>query len=255
MGVATLHVEGISVAYRQDLVLREVTLPPLRAGEVTSVIGPNAAGKSTLLRCIAGFHKMTGQVRITGGAEDRAGRRDRILYLPQDPPPRSSITVFGAVELAHRLSGGPRRAEDSADIALVLARLDLDELATRRLSELSGGQRQMVALAQAVIRRPDVLLLDEPTSSLDLRNQLEVLQIVREIARRQPTAVLTVIHDLGLAARIADQVVVLDRGSVHSTGTPAEVITRDMLKEVYRVDGVVHASDAGALSVAVSHGL
>lgn len=251
MDVVTLHVEGISAGYRGDPVLRDVTLPPLRAGEVTSVIGPNAAGKSTLLRCIAGFHKMAGQVRLSGGT---GGRRDRILYLPQDPPPRSSITVFGAVELAHRLSSGPHHADDD-EIAMVLARLDLDDLATRRLADLSGGQRQMVALAQAVIRRPDVLLLDEPTSSLDLRNQLEVLQVVRAIARHQPAAVLTVVHDLGLAARIADQVVVLDRGSVHSTGTPEDVITRDLLREVYRVDGIVHTTDTGALSVAVLHGL
>ena len=253
MGVATLHVEGISVAYRRNPVLHEVTLPLLRAGEVTSVIGPNAAGKSTLLRSIAGFCARDGQVRVTGG--ERPGRRDRILYLPQDPPPRSSITVFGAVELAHRLGGGPRRAGDGTDVAMVLARLDLDALATRRLSELSGGQRQMVALAQAVIRRPDVLLLDEPTSSLDLRNQLEVLEVVRGIARRQPAAVLTVVHDLGLAARIADQVVVLDHGRVHSVGTPAEVITRDMLRQVYRVEGTVHVTEAGSVSVAVSHSL
>ncbi|GAB3560784.1 ABC transporter ATP-binding protein [Arthrobacter alkaliphilus] len=255
MGIATLHVEKLSFNYRREPVLRDITLPPLQSGKITAVIGPNAAGKSTLLRCIAGFHKTTGHVRFSEDVSSHRSLRDRILYLPQDPPPRSSITVFGAVELAHRLGGGPHRTQDDLDIAMVLARLGLENLATRRLSDLSGGQRQMVALAQAVIRRPDVLLLDEPTSSLDLRNQLEVLRIVREIACDQAVAVLTVIHDLGLAARIADQVVVLDRGVVRSAGAPAEVITRNMLREVYRVDGIVHTTDAGDLSVAVSHGI
>jgi iron complex transport system ATP-binding protein len=118
--------------------------------------------------------------------------------------------------------------------------LDLDELATRPISELSGGQRQLVGLAQAVVRRPAVLLLDEPTSNLDLRNQLHILTLVRHLAADQPTAVLTTVHDLNLTARFADQVVVLHQGAVHAAGTPADVITPAMLREVYRVEGQVH---------------
>lgn len=247
-----LRVENLGCGYGRTRVLHNVTLPPVRAGEVTAVIGPNAAGKSTLLRGIAGLHRADGTVRVDGGHPHRTG--GGILYLPQDPPPPSSITVFEAVLLARRLGrGGGGDAE--AQVATTLVELRLDHLPTRRLSDLSGGQRQLVSLAQAVTRRPDALLLDEPTSSLDLSNQLRVLRFVRDLARRQPAAVLTVIHDLALAARIADQVVVLRDGATYAHGTPAEVITPEMLRDVYRVAATVHTPADGGLTVSVTDSL
>ena len=244
----TLNVEDLTFAYGRTPVLRDVTLPPVRATEITAVIGPNAAGKSTLLRCIAGFRRARGTISIDGSTT-----RGGVLYMPQDPPAPSSITVFEAVLVAHRLSGTRgTAAEHERHVAATLAELQLDDLATRRLADLSGGQRQMVGLAQAVTRRPDVLLLDEPTSSLDLRNQLQVLRLVRRIAEGQPAAVLAIVHDLALAARIADQVVVLHDGAVYAHGRPAEVITAEMMKDVYQVLGAVHIMPDGTLTVAVT---
>ncbi|MFE3170292.1 ABC transporter ATP-binding protein [Amycolatopsis sp. NPDC059090] len=241
----TLRVERLGFEYGRTPVLREVTLPEVRAAEVTAVIGPNGSGKSTLLRCVAGFHRARGRVRVSGDGE--------ILYLPQDPPPPSSLTVFEAVLVARRVgASGSGRREHEARVAETLAALDLDGLAGRRLSELSGGQRQMVGLAQAMIRRPGVLLLDEPTSNLDLRNQFRVLRSVRDLARNQPAAVLAVVHDLSLAARIADRIVVLHNGTVHSHGSPAEVLTTAMLSEVYQVDGTVQRAGNGVLTVAIA---
>ncbi|MBN9741419.1 ABC transporter ATP-binding protein [Amycolatopsis sp. A1MSW2902] len=250
----TLHVERLAFGYGRTPVLREVTLPEVRAPEVTAIVGPNGSGKSTLLRCVAGFHRVRGHVRLSG--RDAAARPDGggILYLPQDPPPPSSLTVFEAVLVARKLGGGGRRDHDDR-VAATLLRLGLDGFATRRLSDLSGGQRQMVGLAQAMTRRPDVLLLDEPTSNLDLRNQLRVLRIVREFARDQPAAVVAVVHDLSLAARIADRIVVLHEGTVHSSGSPAEVITADMLGEVYEVEGTVQHAANGVLTVAIADSL
>ncbi|MCG3752598.1 ABC transporter ATP-binding protein [Amycolatopsis sp. Poz14] len=245
-----MHVERLAFGYGRTPVLREVTLPEVRAPEVTAIVGPNGSGKSTLLRCVAGFHRVRGRVRLSG--RDAAARPDGggILYLPQDPPPPSSLTVFEAVLVARKLGGGRRDHDDR--VAATLLTLGLDGLATRRLSDLSGGQRQMVGLAQAMTRRPDVLLLDEPTSNLDLRNQLRVLRIVRELARDQPAAVVAVVHDLSLAARIADRIVVLHEGTVHSSGSPAEVITADLLGEVYEVEGTVQHAANGVLTVAIA---
>ncbi|WP_020500295.1 ABC transporter ATP-binding protein, partial [Sciscionella marina] len=213
--------------------------------------------KSTLLRCIAGFHRCESQIRMTddNGADSRRRHGD-ILYLPQDPPPPSSLTVFEAVLLARRLGGiAGTRSQHENRVADTLAELHLDELATRRLADLSGGQRQMVSLAQAIVRRPDVLLLDEPTSNLDLRNQLQVLRLVRHIARTQPAVVLAVVHDLTLAARIADHVVALADGDIYATGAPAEVITTGLLEDVYYVTGSVHTADDGTLAVAATDSL
>lgn len=247
---ATLEVADLRFGYGRTPVLRGVTLPPVRAGEVTAVIGPNAAGKSTLLRCIAGLHRAQGQVRVTGGNDGG------VLYLPQDPPPPSSITVFDAVLLARRLGrAGGSLARDESQVATTLAEMDLAEIATRRLTDLSGGQRQLVGLAQAVVRRPDVLMLDEPTSNLDLRNQLQVLRLVREIAQAQPVAVLATVHDLALAARMADTVVVLRAGSVYASGPPAEVVTSAMIRDVYQVAASVHVDDDGVLAVAAMESL
>ncbi|GAA3546333.1 ABC transporter ATP-binding protein [Amycolatopsis ultiminotia] len=252
----TLHVERLGFRYGRTPVLHEVTLPEVRATEVTAVIGPNGSGKSTLLRCVAGFHRARGQVRLTGSDVGRRPDGGGILYLPQDPPPPSSITVFEAVLVARRIGGaGGRRQDHEAHVAATLTKLGLDEFATRRLSDLSGGQRQMVGLAQAMTRRPDVLLLDEPTSNLDLRNQLQVLRLVRDLARDQPAAVLAVVHDLSLAARIADRIVVLHDGVVHSSGPPAEVLTAEMLGAVYQVEGTVQETRDGVLTIAVTDSL
>ncbi|MGV9798090.1 ABC transporter ATP-binding protein [Mycobacterium sp. NPDC003449] len=249
-----LKVSDLAFGYGDARVLRDVSLPTMRPGEVTAVVGPNAAGKSTLLKRIAGIHRGSGRVEIGG---DRAAKpTERILYTPQDPPPPSSITVFEAVLLARqgRLKGRPSPAALD-EIGRVLAELDLDEMSTRAISDLSGGQRQLVSLAQAMIRRPAVMLLDEPTSSLDLRNQLQLLALVRRIAREQPAVVMITVHDLGLAARFADRIVVLSDGAVHSAGDPGATITEAMLREVYRIDGQVHTSTDGVVSVAAARSL
>lgn len=256
--VPRLSVEGLRAGYRGTDVLHEVTLPSTAAGQVTALIGPNAAGKSTLLRGIAGIQRARGRVRI-----ERDGRPDpdppgpeEIFYLPQEPPPRSTLTVFEAILLAcARGRGRAARRRAERDAGTALAQLRLDELATRPVAELSGGQRQLVGLAQAVARRPSVLLLDEPTSNLDLRNQLRILELVRRIAEDQPACVLVTVHDLNLTARFADQVVVLHRGRVHSSGPPPDVLTPEMLREVYRVQAHVHRTVDDTLTISVSRGL
>lgn len=271
-----LRVSDLDFSYGQVPVLRGVTLPPMRSGQVTGILGPNATGKSTLLRCIAGIQEGSGTVTIDDGGPVRApdpprgsarwrrltrravgsGHEDRIIYVPQDLPPASSITVFEAVLLACQRNASLRPARATINrVGETLEQLGIASLAGNSLAELSGGQRQLVSISQAVARRPAVLLLDEPTSNLDLRNQLEILTLVRTVATDQPAAVIMTIHDLSLAARFADQVAVLRRGALHSSGPPEAVITEAMLREVYEVEATVHRTPGGGLTMAATRGL
>lgn len=272
--VVALHVQQLSFAYRHTPVLHDITLPALYAGEVTALVGPNATGKSTLLRAIAGLHKTDAVVTLgsdrpdpeenTEQATGRVRRRltrlslaDHIVYVPQELPAASSITVFEAVLLTCQQGGAQLRPSRATldRVAESLDQLSIADLAGSALSELSGGQRQLVSLAQALVRRPTVMLLDEPTSNLDLRNQLKLLELIREVATTQPAVVLLTIHDLGLAARFADRIAVLNAGHLHSCGPPADTVTSSMLREVYRIEASVHPSPDGALAVSANRSL
>lgn len=251
-GNSAVKVRGVGFSYGvkgQNATLSDVTLPDLQAGTVTSLVGPNGAGKSTLLRCIAGLEKHEGEVDV-----------EKALYLPQDPPPVSSLTVFESVLVARQQSfkgfAGLRVGRVARqDVKETIEMLGLEGLSSRTMAQLSGGQRQLVSFAQAVVRRPAVLLLDEPVSALDLRNQLMLLAKIRSCAQDIPATVVMTVHDLGHAARFGDRVVVLSGGSVYSEGKPRDVITEQMLREVYGVSATVHATSDGGLAVEASEAL
>lgn len=236
---------GVTFSYGNRKILDQVDIGPLAPGSVTALVGPNGTGKSTLLRCLAGLESCTGEVAM-----------DSALYLPQDPPPLSSLTVYESVLLARQQSfagfAGLRiSSKVRADVEETLDQLGLSVLASRMMSQLSGGQRQLVSFAQAVVRRPEVLLLDEPTSALDLRNQLMLLEQVQKYARQLPCAVVMTLHDLAQAARFCSQVLVMSKGRIYSQGKPEEVITEQMLREVYQVQGSVLSTADGGLAVEV----
>lgn len=266
--VLTLTVDNLAFSYGANSVLRDITLPPVRSGEVTALIGPNATGKSTLLKCLAGIETPSGAVSLqkdgadssavvsTGRRARRHGGDDLILYMPQDLPPASSITVFEAVLIA-RQQHKPSRVSRAVttEIERILMHVGIETLSSRPLSELSGGQRQMVSLAQAVVRRPSVLLLDEPTSNLDLRNQLQILDLITSIAADQPAAVLVTVHDLNLVARFAHQAAVINAGTVYSSGPPASVITETMLREIYQIEATIQHTHDGTFTLAATRSL
>lgn len=245
-------VRGVGFSYGgsgSSPVLSDVTLPDMNPGSITALVGPNGAGKSTLLRCMAGLEKFTGRIEA-----------ERALYLPQEPPPVSSLTVFESVLLARQQSfkgfAGFRVTRAARrDVVDTVEKLGLEELASRTMGQLSGGQRQLVGFAQAVVRRPAALLLDEPTSALDLRNQLMLLGRIQACAAEIPSAVIMTVHDLGHAARFGDRVAVLDEGRVYSVGSPRDVITEQMLREVYGVAATVHETPDGGLAVEASRAL
>lgn len=243
-----LTVRGLDASYGARLVLRGIDLPDLRGGQITALLGPNAAGKSTLFRRIVGQLKGPGVVTIDGRNPEDLSQLDpaRPCYLPQDTAANAVLTVFEAVLLAGKQGGAWRVSDAEADrVSETLDLLEIADLAARHLSELSGGQRQLVGLAQALVRRPRILLLDEPTSALDLQRQIEVLDLLRWLADERGTCIVLAIHDLNQALRFADQVVVLGAGRVIASGAPKAVLTPALLSEAYGVQARVEQCSRG----------
>lgn len=254
---AALSVSHLSAGYRRREVIHALSMPPLQPGSVHCLIGPNAAGKSTLLRALGGLLPARGRVLL--GGQDLVtmapqARSRLVTYMPQAIPEGIGLRVFETVLGALHASASPLTANPLDAQRLAADTLDavgMKAFAMEPLGRLSGGQRQLVSLAQALVRRPRVLLLDEPISALDLRHQWQVMQLVRELAIRQRMIVLTVLHDLQMAAHWSDGVIVLKRGTVVATGRPEEAITVPVLAEVYGVDARVTRSEDGRLLVLI----
>jgi iron complex transport system ATP-binding protein len=225
------------------------------AGACVAVLGRNGAGKTTLVRGLAGILPATGQIHLDG--EDlthlkTAKRNSRIGYVAQGFMQLSAhLSTYDLLLLA--LNGDRRGwhvpADHLARVDDVLSMLALHDLATRMPAEMSGGQRQMVALALALVRRPSLLLLDEPTSALDLANQLHLLEIVRDYTRREGIVTLMVLHDLNMATRYTDTSLMLSSGRLVHAGSTAEALTRERLKTVYSVDCTIHPVEGGHTAI------
>ena len=249
----TLEIRDIAMGYGARRVLEGLSLPVLRPGEVTVLAGPNAAGKSTLLRAIAQLAPYQGRITLDGtdlGGMGHAARAAALGYMPQSLPSGSGLNVLESVIAARQAAEGGLRVQADAVAMAVLDRLGIGALALDPLGRLSGGQRQMVGLAQAVVRDPGVLLLDEPTSALDLARQARLMTEIRTLAT-EGRIVVAVLHDLALAAQHADRIVVLHRGRIHSDGPPAQVVTPEMLATVYGVTARVERCSRGRLMVLV----
>ncbi|KUL97022.1 ferrichrome ABC transporter [Bosea sp. WAO] len=244
--VKRLALSEVGVAYGKRQILTGISTPDMLGGEVVAVIGPNAAGKSSLFRRIAGMATGAGAVEIVSSA----GKAP--CYLPQDTAVNAVLTVYESVLLARKQGGSWGVGdEELAAIDQALHDLDIAELAFRGLGELSGGQRQLVSIAQTLVRQPEIMLLDEPTSALDLHRQFEVLSLVARLAREKKICVLIAIHDLNQALRIADKVMVLAKGRLVALGPPREIITPALLEEVYGVVARVETGDGEAPFVVV----
>lgn len=247
-----LAIRDLTVRYGTRKVLDGLTLPDLRPGELTLLLGPNAAGKSTLLRAIAGMQASQGEILLDGAPLARLGataRAGKIGYMPQNVPSGAAMTVLDSVIAALR-AGGPVTG-DPAEVALrALDRFGIAGRGEMRLDSLSGGQRQLTSLAQTIVRNPPVLILDEPTSALDLAHSHMMMDEMRRLAR-EGHVVLAVLHDLVLSAQWADRLLVVNDGRLHSTGTPQEVLTERMLAEVYGVTARVERASCGRPMVLV----
>ena len=257
----TLELRGLQAGYGRHPVLRDVNTPEMRGGEITAVIGPNAVGKSTLFRRIAGLINGAGEVRVDGKPDRDWGATgiERPCYMPQDTQVNAVLTVFESVLLARKRKGendfGSWRVVD-ADldaVTSVLALLGIQALAERNLDELSGGQCQLVSIAQALVRNPRILLMDEPTSALDLKRQVEVLSLMRGLVAQRDLCVLIALHDINQAVRFADRVLILQEGRLVASGPPSEIVTVDLLRRVYGAEARIERCSRGQIVVLVDH--
>ncbi len=230
---------------------RATILHPLEfdaaAGEVIGVIGPNGAGKSTLLRSLAGADRTGARVTWQTGALSPR----QIGYLPQAFQVSARLSVLECVLLGRREGLGWRvTAANLADCAAALSLLGLAALADRPLDSLSGGQQQMVLLAQRLVRRPALMVLDEPTSALDLRHQLTILSRLRAYAADRSAVVIMALHDLTIAARFCDRLALLHGGRLVGIGTPAAILTSDRVGSCWGVEPeLLHARDGAPVIV------
>jgi iron complex transport system ATP-binding protein len=237
-----LRADGVTVEIRTRAILRDVSLA-LAAGERIALVGPNGAGKSTLLRVLAGTLRPTaGHVELGGtpiADLDRVQVARRLAVVPQQTALPFAMRVEEVVALGRLPHEAPLRGSRPADRAAVAAAIDrvgLGHLLGRDARELSLGERQLVLLALAVAQEAPVLLLDEPTVHLDLRHQVEAMELLRDLNERDGTALVAVLHDLGLAALFFPRLVVIDHGRVVADGTPAEVLTDERIRDVFGVE-------------------
>lgn len=245
MTAHSLEATALSLSYDDRRVISDlaVAIPP---GKITVIVGANASGKSTLLRGLSRLLKpAAGSVRLDGRdiREFSPKQFARLVgLLPQQPTAPAGITVRELVSRGRYPHEGwfhQPTAQDAAAIADALDATSTTDLAARSVDELSGGQRQRVWIAMALAQDPEILLLDEPTTFLDIAHQVEVLDVLLERNRSRSTTIVMVLHDLNLAARYADRLVVMCAGEIIVEGTPSEVLTAATIKRAFELDAVV----------------
>ncbi len=229
--MVSLKLSSVEARYGRKQVFGEVTTPEIHGGCLTALIGPNAAGKSTLFRRIAGQLGGGGAVSFAG-----AGRED-LRYMPQDSGTSAALSVYEAIVLALKQGQGGWRLDraELAAIDLVLRTLKIEPLAFTQLAELSGGQRQLVSIAQTLVSRPRLVLMDEPTSALDLYRQFEVLELLRDYARDTGAVVILALHDLNQVLRYCDYALAISPGRLEAVGPTVEVVQPGLIHRLYGI--------------------
>jgi iron complex transport system ATP-binding protein len=251
-----LQATDLAFAYRPDEpVLRGVSLSA-SAGRLTCLLGPNGSGKTTLLRCLMGrLTPSAGRVSLDGRALRTYGPRQlaRVLaYVPQQPESSLAFSSMEIVLMGRYAHTGPLGLAAPTDLAVAREAMKMtDTLAfsRRTLDELSGGEAQRVMIARALAQQPRVILLDEPTSHLDIRHQLNIYRMMGRLAHDWPMAVVCVSHDVNVAARHADELVLMRDGQVIAAGPPSETVREDLLSQTYDVPVELIASPGGGAPI------
>jgi iron complex transport system ATP-binding protein len=237
----------VEFGYASTPILQGVNLE-LAKSEVLSIVGPNGAGKSTLIRCINRIlSPQNGSILLDERDIIHMSRMElarQLGYIPQSDHQSFPATVFDVVLMGRRPHISWRSSRrDKEKVLDVLQILNIEHLAMRDINEISGGQQQKVLIARALAQDPNVLLLDEPTSNLDIRHQLEVMDAIRNLVAEKKISAIMAIHDLNLGSRYSDRMVMLSKGVIAAAGSPFSVLTQDNIKQVYGVEAAVKDED------------
>jgi len=246
----SLIIDDLSFTYphNQDSTLKNVSFK-VEEGKITTLIGPNGSGKTTLIKCLTSDSKYKGTISLNKEDFLRMDRRKKMRlvgYLPQASSSYCSLSVFEVILLGKLLDLRFKPSkQDLEEVSKLIDDLNLSEIALKPYDELSGGQQRMVNIGQVLIKKPSVLILDEPTSNLDISNELEVIDLISQYTQKKNTITLLVLHSLNIASRFSSQIILLDKGKVFSSGTPHEVITKDNIQKTYKAKVDVYLSDDG----------
>lgn len=265
-----LKISDLEFSYGQTEVLTGMCVDTVYPGQIMGLVGPNGSGKSTLLRCVAGLlEPRAGTILFDGDSHAATEQpvkgvhkrkvppgvtRPGVGYLPQDIPGGAVLTALETVLISGHQSSWRVSRQDLAAAEHAMELLSIGHLSNRFLNELSGGQRQLVSMAQVLASEPQLALLDEPTSALDVRHQVALLGVVRDLCHSQNMTSVVAVHDLNLAARFCDVLVVLAGGVAIAQGPPAEVLTPQTLRDAYRVEARV-LDDGGTPLVVIDGAL
>lgn len=244
-----LTINKLSFNYAGAQVLKDTEFE-VGIGEIISIVGPNGSGKSTLLKCINRILKTKQNTILIDGKDTSTlslKELSKIMgYVPQNSTSTFPFTVFDIVLMGRKPYIHWNLSDrDNEIVAEMLDFLGIGELSMRYFNELSGGEQQKVIIARALAQEPQILLLDEPTSSLDIKHQLEILCMLKSLTQSKERLVIVSMHDLNLASRFSDKILMLKKGSIYAMGTPEEVLTEDNIEGVYGIKAAVSTSVIG----------
>ncbi|WP_346847240.1 MULTISPECIES: ABC transporter ATP-binding protein [unclassified Clostridium] len=241
----SIETKNLDIAYDDTLIVRELNMQ-IPEGKITSIIGANGCGKSTILKAVGRILKpKKGVVHLSGQDISKLPTKEiakKMAILPQTPTAPSGLTVGELVaygRFPHQKGFGNLTEEDKRIVKWALTATKLSEFERREVDALSGGQRQRVWIAMALAQQTDLILLDEPTTYLDLAHQLEVLKLLYELNRNQKCTIVMVLHDLNLAARFSDYIIAIQKGAIIKHGTPEEVMTPEVLRKTFNINADV----------------
>ena len=240
-----LEVEKLNFAYEEELTLKDISFD-IKKGEFISIIGPNGSGKSTLLKNISNIYSpQSGSIKIYNNDIKKYGTRElakNIALVPQDTIISYNFSVLDIVLMGrfpHLNRFEKEREEDFKIVYEALKKTNTFHLKDRNIDEISGGERQRVIIARALAQEPKIIFLDEPTSHLDVNHQMELLSLLKILNKEKKTTIILVIHDINLACRYSDKIILMNNGGIVSIGTPKEVVTRKNIEKTYGLNIIV----------------
>lgn len=236
-----LEIKDLEFGYSEDLVIKGVSLN-IEKGKFVSIIGPNGSGKSTLLKTINHLYNPTkGCILIDGVDISNIKKRDlakKVALVPQDTAVDYDFTVEEIVLMGRHPYKGRFQKESEGDYKIINEAMEMTNtlhLKKRLITEVSGGERQRVIIAKALAQKASIILLDEPTSHLDINHQMDILNLLKKLNKEQGTTIILVIHDINLAARYSDEIILINKGRLSAIGNPEEVITSDNIESIYNL--------------------